>query len=54
MGGRGGLSWEGEWGRDKEGEPGKKMKKNHPGGNLLHCGKKQYYKSPALLNSAGN
>lgn len=35
-------------------EPGKKMKKNHPGGNLLHCGKKQYYKSPPLLNSAGN
>lgn len=53
-GGRG-VSWgDGEWGRHKEGEPGKKMKKNHPGGNLLHCGKKQYYKSLALLNSAGN
>lgn len=37
-----------------EGKGGKKMKKNHPGGNLLHCGKKQYYKSPPLLNSAGN
>lgn len=44
----------GGWGRGKEGEPGEEMKKNHSGGNLLHCGKKQYYKSLALLNSAGN
>lgn len=52
MGGGGGCCVVG--GGLKEGEPVKKMKKNHPGGNLLHCGKKQYYKSLALLNSTGN